>query len=107
MSETQNKPKNTFFSQASGVRLSAWGMVATLAVLVPFSGQLAQRAQASSHLSSPKPFQPAAEHLYLHVPSEVTEGQRFEIHMGWRQLPEASQVQPVKLSLSWSDTSYT
>jgi len=106
MSETENKPKNPFFSQASGVRLGAWGAVVCLAVLVPFSGQLAQRAQAD-HLSRPSLFQPQAEHLYLQAPSEVTEGQRFELHLGWRQLPAASQVEPVRLSLSWSDTSYT
>lgn len=83
----------------------AWGAVALTACLLPFSAALGERTLAQD-LPTLQTLQPQTEHLRLKAPATVTEGQAFEVHLAWQNLPAATRVKATTLHLRIQDISY-
>lgn len=87
------------------LRLTAWLGVSLMGLALPFSEQMAQGVLAQE-LPQSQSLQPGAAHLHLRTPQQVSEGRRFELHLGWRDLPAGAQVEPVELTLRWQGRNY-
>ncbi len=86
-------------------RIAAWSLVALTASLIPFSGQLGTKTLAQD-LPTLKNLRPTAAHLHMNAPEKVTEGQPFSLQLAFRNIPAATRLEPAKLTLRYSDTSY-
>jgi lipoprotein-anchoring transpeptidase ErfK/SrfK len=83
----------------------AWGSVALVACMLPFFEALGERTLAQD-LPRLRPLQPKTEHLRLKSPTTVTEGQPFDIHLTWQNLPAGARVEETQLHLYLKDLSY-
>lgn len=76
----------------------AWGSVLLIASLLPFSEMLGERALARD-IPTLQILSPQTEHLRLEAPTSVTEGQPFDIHLTWKNIPAATRVKKTDLRL--------
>lgn len=83
----------------------AWGSVALVACVLPFSEALGERT-LTQDIPTLKTLQPQTEHLRLKMPTTVTEGQPFDIHLTWQNLPAATRVEETALRLRVKDLGY-
>lgn len=86
-------------------RFLSWSLVAATACVLPFAGQLGTRTLAQD-LPALQQLQPQAHHLRVELPPEVTEGTPFTVRLAWKDIPAATQVQPVALQLKYRALDY-
>ncbi len=87
-------------------RWGAWSSVALSALLIPIAEPLGAQA-VTQELSRIRPHIPSPEQLHLNLPDSASEGQSFQVFLGWQNLPAGAKVEPTELSLQWEDTDYS
>lgn len=86
-------------------RFFSWSLVAATACVLPFAGQLGTRTLARD-LPTLKQLQPLPQHLRVDLPADITEGQPVTLRLAWKDIPPATQVQPVSLQVKYPAVDY-